>query len=789
MKWTRAMAGLLLSAPLLSGAPLDEAREALENGFPQVALVKLEEGLPDLNASGGNFSEKLLYGRALLEAGQARAAVVFLEAAQAELGAEGFFWLAQAHAANGDWREALDFYSRCVEAPEFEFSKEALIGRARMLANLGKSSEASECLQAALKWTSSPVRTEALLDLAEYELEAGRAESARGILEKIEPSSPRAKSRRDFLLARAALLEGNPALALQWLAPLLPWNATIAVDLAILHAEALQQVGRLPEAEALLEEFIAANPEIPRLELAFARLDSLGAESTTELKRWSGEKDSTLRRILASFHLARLEIRKNNPQAALPLLESLAAEPGANPLAKETLFELAWLRLRLGFLEETLSVLPPQGESPEWDFPRGLALARKGLYAEATSAFLSAARNPASAESALHNAALCEMLAGSDSPPSLRLLAKRFPESPRLAAFPLQMALHKARTGDPSALESLQKAASSPDATISAPARLALAEWKYQQLDFDGARLQLQKISSNSESARQAALNVFLADNGEPGSELAAIELARTFLENHPQSDSAPEVRMKYGELLYRAGNFAAARVELEALARKFPDNDNEAPALFLAAKAAARIPGPESTAASMLLFEEVSAMPGPLAHRARLEQASIQASLGKPDEANVILDKILATSPTPEIKSAVLIEKGKNLYTLGDADPASYKAAIEIWKQIAVENPDPAWRNQALTRIGTAQEKTGDLNAAVASYYEVFKPAAEAPPEFFWFYKAGFAAGRILEARKDWPEAIRVYELMAAAEGPRALEARNRIKKIRLENFIWDSE
>ena len=44
-----------------------------------------------------------------------------------------------------------------------------------------------------------------------------------------------------------------------------------------------------------------------------------------------------------------------------------------------------------------------------------------------------------------------------------------------------------------------------------------------------------------------------------------------------------------------------------------------------------------------------------------------------------------------------------------------------------------------------------------------------------------------ILESRKEWPEAIRVYELMASTEGPRALEAKNRIKQIRLENLIWD--
>jgi tetratricopeptide (TPR) repeat protein len=448
---------------------------------------------------------------------------------------------------------------------------------------------------------------------------------------------------------------------------------------------------------------------------------------------------------------------------------------------------MAELRLRLGLVDETLSVLPPIGHSPETDFLRGLALANKSRFDEAAVSFDHASKVDHFAESALYNAALCEMLSDSPLKPFQTQLEARFPKSEHLSALKLQVAFRQLRAGSPEAGAALESLASLKDSATATKARLALAEWKFQQLDTAGARMELEKISTQSDLPRQAAIRVFLADTGDPGSEETAIDEARSFLLKHPDSESEPEVRLKLGELLYRKGDFAAARVELETLARKFPDNTNEAPALFLAAKAAARIPSAEAPEAAMLLFEEVAATPGPLAHRARLEQAGIQSARGKADEANVILDKILSTDPTPDMKASVLMEKGKNLYSIGDTDPLSYKSAIEVWKQIAMENPDPAWRNQALARIGTAQEKSGDLNAALASYYEVFKPSAEAPVEYFWFYKAGFAAALILESRKEWPEAIRVYELMAAMEGPRALEAKNRINQIRLENFIWD--
>jgi hypothetical protein len=137
------------------------------------------------------------------------------------------------------------------------------------------------------------------------------------------------------------------------------------------------------------------------------------------------------------------------------------------------------------------------------------------------------------------------------------------------------------------------------------------------------------------------------------------------------------------------------------------------------------------------------------------------------------------------------LIEKGKNLQALAESDPANLRAAIEAWKQVAAEEAsDPDWRNQALTRIGAALEKSGDPNGAVAAYYDVFNaPASAAPQEFFWFYKAGFAAAGILESQEKWDEAIRVYEILRGADGPRSLEAANRIKNLRLAHFLWEGE
>jgi len=785
---------LLLTPILACASPLDEAREALENGFPQVALVKIEQQIPSIGTPTADAQANLLYARALIEAGQSEAAVALITSSGIPSGPARDFWLGQALAANGDWLNAAQAYASAVRVSDFEFQKEALIGQARMLKNLGKLQDAAATLATASTWPPSEIKSLALLDLAEILLVQKNPASARLCLEQIAASTNAQKSRKSLLLAKAAAQEENDEFVLSLLTSFAPVNADMAVSAITLHATALQHLSRNAEAETLLEEFIAAHPSMPGLKDVFSSLDEIysGATSpsSSELKRWSSDPEPSLRQRLATYYLARFEARQKTPDNALALLERLASDPASNPLAEETLFELAALRIRLNRNDEALSLLPPTGSSPHTDFLRGLALSRKGDQTAAAAAFTSAAANSDLAESALFNAALCQLFAGSTPNTALAELEQKFPSSPRIPAFRMQEAFHLARQGDPLTESTLQALARSSVPGIASRARLALAEWKYQQLDYPGADAELRRISTQAEPSREAALKVFLTDDGNPANTEKAIAAARTFLSAYQNTDPEASVRMKLGELLYRQGDFATARVELETLARNFPDTEYDEPALFLAAQSVSRIPSATAPDEAILLFEEVASGNGALAAEARLEQASLIAAQGKPLEANLVLDKILSSNPPADTRATAIIEKGKNFYSLGDNDPANYRAAIEVWKQIATEqSTTPAWRNEALTRIGTALEKTGDLNTAVATYYDVFKPTAQAPAEFFWFYKAGFAAARILESTQKWPEAIRVYETLAATEGPRSLEAKNRIKQLRLEHFLWDGE
>jgi hypothetical protein len=60
-------------------------------------------------------------------------------------------------------------------------------------------------------------------------------------------------------------------------------------------------------------------------------------------------------------------------------------------------------------------------------------------------------------------------------------------------------------------------------------------------------------------------------------------------------------------------------------------------------------------------------------------------------------------------------------------------------------------------------------------------------PHEFFWFYKAGFNAARLLEDDSQWAPAASIYQKLALAGGDRSEEAKSRLGRLRLEHFLWE--
>ena len=236
---------------------IDEARQALEDGLPQVAIYNLSQA-PKF-AREDQPTAELLLARALFAAGRFQESARLLKKSGAA-SAEARFWLAEANAALNKPDEALTLYQSLGQ--DERFASQAAVGTARMLCALGRTSEASESLSAFLKRNpASP--GDAALELAQIRLDAGDNAGALSVLSSAEGFSPEQQQHATYLTARALLASGEPAKAEEKLKEIKDPPASLAANLAVALAECRLRRDEAGDAERIMETYIEENSRLP----------------------------------------------------------------------------------------------------------------------------------------------------------------------------------------------------------------------------------------------------------------------------------------------------------------------------------------------------------------------------------------------------------------------------------------------------------------------------------------------------------------------------------------------
>lgn len=243
---------------------------------------------------------------------------------------------------------------------------------------------------------------------------------------------------------------------------------------------------------------------------------------------------------------------------------------------------------------------------------------------------------------------------------------------------------------------------------------------------------------------------------------------------------------MKLGELYFRENDFPNAQTQFELVQEETPDSPMVEAALFLAGESARNSLNPASIDRAISLFEEVYKLDGPLKLQARLEQALALRQAHQEHEAVVLLDDLLAQSPSPDIRCEALDNKGEAEFNLAAQNSELYPQAIQTFEKL-IENPAVpiAWRQEGLYQKAKCLEKLGQSDAALAAYYEVLAINSDRGDEL-WFFRAGFDAAQMLEQRRSWASAAAVYQKLASTKGARSEEAQHRLTQLRLEHFLW---
>jgi predicted negative regulator of RcsB-dependent stress response len=814
---TRAtiLAATLLFAsemPAMDFPELTTAVRPMDEGVPQVAVLRLRA----LLANELPVEERLIatakLGEALLAAGETEEALKVLQDSTLLALPPTRFCCAQALAALGRWAEALPLYQQVASDAGSPFRSRAILGRAEALRALQRGDEALAVL--ALLFSDPQLRERAELHTVELLLEKGDTAGARRIFEKTKPIDLAEKKEKRFLQGRIEAQLNHRQRALELFQTILrkPEGARRDVLIATLCAVAeTHLLAKTPDAgDDALEDFVEHHPTDPELPAIFAKLDQLyraeRAPSDQELRRWANDPAQP-RRGLALWYLARSELRAGRRENALRVFGDLRETQVRLPALAEGLIEFAELELdnrhsdeALTLLQEARALHPAPPLLERIDLLVGRAHYDARHFEAAAQAFEAVAYNsPHLAGESFYNASLA-WLQVNDHARFLaddRELSKGSGSEEARGDLSLEEGLTQAAQGNKKANETLQAFLRAfPHHKRASEAWVALAELAFHSIpaNLEAARKNLASARETEPTAASSErldyLIIWIEDAAPNTNAAKVIELANQFLQKYPASSVASDVRMKLGETYYRQQDFPNAQTQFQILAQENPRARFAEKSLFFAAKSAMQSMGAQALDRALFLLDGVVKKNGELKWVARNEQAVIERKLGKPQDAATLYEEVLQGAAKPEEKREALCGKGDILYESGPVDRENYRRAIEIYDQLeSQKDAPPHWRNQALFKKGTCLEKLEDRPNALATFYKVIEDEGrpDRPAEFFWYYKAGFNAARLLEDDSKWEPAAIVYQKLASAGGARSDEAKSRLGRLRLEHFLWE--
>jgi tetratricopeptide (TPR) repeat protein len=822
-----------------------QGREAMAAHLPDVAAARFEARLAHLPADAEETTRLLLLlGESQVRAHQSQKALTTLSHELLRDSSLALFWKAQAHRAEGELQRAIELLDQVITIKSFPYFGEAVLTRSRLLSALGNQRAAIDGLNL-LTSTKSALANRAKLDQARLLLITGKTEEARKIL-------PSAKSLKggealDAKLLNAALLHTEskfPQAVAEYQNILKSYEKEGEPLPAFIHeaaigmARARASLNQRTEATDALLSFLQNQPDSPVLDEAFSLLETLALKESAaddpvvslidaRLKQWSITPQVKLPALLPQSstgvadrlptltefdhpelhaHALYLRIRQQSQlQEAenLDLLRRLVTqlhwEHPDHPLAQKGTIALARALFREKQFDKAAHLLEnligyAVGGTAETEAHLLLAreFFRQQNFSEAAGAFEKAAQAllPLAQNNAQFNAGISWLLAG-DIGQWQRLLDAATPQLK--ASLQLEQALLAAQQQPERGLPMLDRfIIDHPNHYRIIEARLAMTFCALDQVppSIALARTLLDSLAGQSEFSEEILLaQIQLATATRENS--AAIGLSRKFLSTYPESPQLANVTLSLGIALYQNGDLNDARQTLQKLEKSHPEK--AAPALLIAARAAARTGTPQSLTEAMELFDRIIRSKSSLSAFAALEKARTlidtksTASLQLATTELETLHGTLEQSPSLQITAGLLWME--TLHALSGSDTKRLQEGLSLQRKL-LDHPLLADddRNRVIYFRGLTLEQLNQADQALDAYYQVIETASkQAPSQWDYFERCGFNAIALLEKNRRWEPAIALAKKLATFPSPRAKEAEQRAERLSLEHMILD--
>jgi tetratricopeptide (TPR) repeat protein len=801
---------LLVSREVAVADLYREAVQAETEGIPEVSVTKLRQFLAGNPSAAEIETAKLLLAKCLLQIRRPEEALTVLNDSSLS-SAEAQQLKAETLLQTRHWDEAARLFKEILSDADSDANPR--LGLAEAQLRKGDSDEAMATLQPLVENGTNP-DSRAVLMTAEIELNRANLDRATRLLTRLSGENDTEQLQKQCLLGQIAFQAGKLDEAETAFNQVISAGKGLTARLLAIAQLGLARISmqqqEFDEAESVMVKAITDQSRSVMLPELFETLYSVYAleqsPTLTPLIRWSQEDPQEVgadRPAFALYYLGKLQLRLDSKAKGETTLRRLINDYQTHRLAGLATVAIARLKIDQGAADQAIPLLTQwlanesnrrTAERVQVEETLADAYFREAKFSEAQELYFRLAGVDSSNRSRfLYGAAICALRSGDR--PHYETAVRELNGSPDnqtlLGNLEIARATIEARSGQTGADTTLKHfLADFPDHPQIPEAHLLLAEIAFTELppNLTTAKNELRQISlSDPETAEnKARLNFFVLADDPQQSIGAVARAAQDFIQQYPDSADRAEVRLKLGEVYFRQNDFPNAQTQFELVAEQQPDSPLVETALFLAGEAARKSLNPSSVDRAVDLFEEVYKMDGPLRFQARLEQALTKRQIQQEKEAIVLLDDLLMQNIPPEIRCEALEAKGESQFSLGAKDKSQYEAALKTFDSFATaETNSPDWRQSALYRKAKCLEQLGKTDEALATLYDVLNAGGNKSDEY-WFFRAGFDAAQLLEARRAWASAAAVYEKLTAIPSPRSEEAKNRLERLRLEHFLW---
>jgi tetratricopeptide (TPR) repeat protein len=765
---------------------------------------------------------ELLQARALYQLGRSDAALAALnlpiDQVPANQLADTFFWQAESLLDLGRWPEAEQKYRALLALKDAaDHADAANLGLAWALFKQGKEADAFPLIQALIKNKgNTPPGWQAQLLLAKIELAKTQFAEAISGLEALLAAKPEPKVafETEYWLGETYSANNQPAKAADAYRKITGDPEAFPKPLV---AEAYLGLGRAEHAlgqddlalPAYEQTYKLTENETTRLDAFRSYLESARSgkqlpEAIVELQEFARTSDPSA--AAALFAIGSVLAEDGQDDKAVGILESLLVAYGTSPWVPAANYQLGQLYARAGKPDQAVKALQSCIDSStdpglvrSARFQLGFVLLQQTKdYAGAAAQFAQISDGTdASAENAAYNFLLTQAYLGKNDifTKAQADFEKRFPKSVHSKEITLaegQLLTNQGKTDDAKAAyqKAISQGGTGPDQL---ELLKALADLQYQTNDLEGTLVTCQMIVNqfphDAFAAQQRGILVSyeLKKINEDQVEQALVGLAQQYA----KEPGAPEAYFQLGEFYYNRQDYVKAQDAFQQLTASYPNSTYADTACYFAGRAAF---AHQDYTAALALLDKV-ADSSSFKPEARLWEGRVYQQQLNFSQAEALYDGVLATEKTgPRFVEASLL-KGQCLFELGASDPGSYNLALGAFDLILKGKEGTiAERNEAAVRSAKCLEKMGRADEAMELYLNVVygrlagdDSTAPTPPEFSWQIEAGWQAGRMREAKKDWRGAIEIYQRLEQIGGAQQQTFHDLIDKIRRDNYIYE--